>query len=373
MSDNEGAFPAPRVVPDGKRAAPPAGDAAGRPEVREADDANEAAGRSERQADAGEGSEAQAPLPVVESLAAYYRSDLPAAALARGVAKGLYSFPSSEQQQALEALKEADPTLQKTYALATASSAPPAFRKWIKIVTARFDREVLKTSEDVTEMPGERRFSDVAAALAPALRGEDKTARQRAEHHLLLSLRALLERQVLEPLPALAILRSRLAMPPEGTLSRVRREIASAKLPQLKKLSDVLGLSEAEVSKSKLERDDAQTQSAHLRDRLREAQALRQAAEAKLEALKGECDELRSTLERQRREAQEVVQTGALNSADMRGRATNFLEDALAPLLKEAAEAIAEEPVALPFARKRLDMALKKIEGEIAWLKPSSE
>lgn len=353
-------------APGGTHAAPSADNTADRV------DGHEAVAAAGAPSDADQGGARKAPPPVVESLTAYYRADLPPAALARGVAKNLHSFPRSEQQQALEAIDETDPRLQKTFGLATAPLAPPAFWGWAKLVTARLDRAVLKTSEDVTEMPGERRFAEVTAALAPALNGEDKGARQRAEHHLLLSLRALLERQVLEPLAALAILRSRLAIPPEGRLSRVRHEIASARLTQIKRLSDVAGLSEVVVGTARQERDDARLQAAHLRDRLREAQALRDAAEARVVALQGERDELREGLKRQRRAAQEVVQTGALESADTRGRAANFLEDALAPLLREAADAIAEEPVALPFARKRLEMALKRIEGEIAWLRPSS-
>jgi hypothetical protein len=291
--------------------------------------------------------------------------------------RAVRSFTESDSEEALRQLGVRDPGLRKTFALAKERRLPAPLRRWLADVTRHLLADRLRDVSIDQRSPAHEQVRQVAAGLAPALLGKDRTARAEAERLLRLSIKLVTDAQPdFNAGEMLALLFAPLhERDADARLAskELRVLVRKAEVGQLRDLSLVQAAAVDRIQAAERTRSEAQDRANALhaalaveRDRVRELREKLAAAEARSEAL--EADKLR--LNQVVADERQVV---AHRTAGLMARMRALLVKSIDPLLADAADALEIEPPVLMVVSERIGSARGAIKGELRWLDKSSD
>ena len=295
---------------------------------------------------------------------AFLRQARAAGKVARASGARPPSFDKNDAADTLERLDELDATLSRTVKLL--GKEPPQVRQWVEQVTRDAFNKALNARGYGEESTPFARFDRFLRLSATDLLGKDKPRRERAQNLLRLALPWLVEKQNLKPEDAL---------PPIGQAKRERTKTANlqrdmktllyrAPFTQLLNLSLVGAWYEKTLTEERQARRDAFTALSDARDREALLAAELKQVQIALHQIKEERADLAKRLEETdallRGERELRVNDRRQSAAQSRG----FLLERLAPLLRDARNALDFNTPHIAGSRQRLDMADEAIKRE---------
>ena len=295
---------------------------------------------------------------------AFLRQARAAGKVARASGARPPSFDENDIASTLGRLDELDATLSRTVKLL--GKEPPQVRQWVEQVTRDAFNKALNARGYGEESTPFARFDRFLRLSATDLLGKDKPRRERAQNLLRLALPWLVERQNLKPEDALPLIgRAKRERTKTANLQRdMRMLLYRAPFTQLLNLSLVGAWYEKTLTEERQARRDAFTALSDARDREASLAAELEEVKTVLRCTTEERDRFAEHLEETGKQLQSEKRLRGLDRRQSAARSRGFLLDRLAPLLRDARDALDFRTPHIAGSRERLDMANEALKQE---------
>lgn len=273
----------------------------------------------------------------------------------------LRRFEENDEQTASSLMPQNDPEGARLWALVSQSDIPEAVDHWVWSAVQNILRSEVKGDFDPLSRDSLTVLKSLHRQLSTGIQGKEKAAKRKGENLLRISVTWLVKKRALDPWEAFNELR--VVFFPEGQAAtrHSKRILTQGKLQEIKTAAAISGLAHEKVRAALSDRDEERRQKGSLQDRIsrlekenaRVTEELR-GAEEKSAALALELAALKQKLNDQQ-------QHWGHDMTDVKAKQNSLLRDRLAPLLKDALDALEIEPPAPQVALKRIKSTIAAI------------
>jgi outer membrane murein-binding lipoprotein Lpp len=302
---------------------------------------------------------------VTPTLATYFGpTRVSAAAFLKAIRAGkIKRFTDEDTIEASQLSPLNDNDGRRLCALALQPQLPDAVNRWVWVAVQQKLKSEVPNAFGPLEHDAAATFRLIHEQVGTLIQSTEKGQRKHGEILLRLSLAWLISQRSLDLWSALEQLRPIFFRDSSAAVKAARRILTRGKMGEIKDAAGIAGLAQEMVRTAVAQRDDERRGQAQLQAKLEGAQSEIATLQSRIDRIEIERETLSEQLTAAKLQLEQSKQHWGHDMVAIKAQQNVLLRERLAPLLKDALDALEIDPPAPQIALKRLRTALSSIEG----------
>lgn len=273
----------------------------------------------------------------------------------------LRRFEESDEQTASSLMPQNDFDGARLLALVSQSDIPEAVDHWVWVAVQNILRNEVAGNFDPLSRDPLTVLKSLHRQLSTGIQGKEKAAKRKNENLLRTGVTWLLKKRALDPWDALNELRVIFFPEGQGATRHSKRILTQGKSQEIKTAAAISGLVHEKVRAAQSERDEERRQKSSLQDIISRLEKEKTLVTEELRGTEEKSAALALELAALKQKLNDQQQHWGHDMADIKAKQNSLLRDRLAPLLKDAQDALEIEPPAPQVALKRIRSTIAAI------------